>query len=92
DAVGPRREFARRFTEEIGKFTRNTLGDRWKKAIGFVTRMPEAAGLSGNSDDVVGHRQEFARRFVEGIGKLAGRSPEEDHRTRRKNAGGYQIK
>ncbi|RRT40196.1 hypothetical protein B296_00054590 [Ensete ventricosum] len=34
-------------TEGIGKFPGNMLGDRWKKAIGLVARMPEAVGLSG---------------------------------------------
>ncbi|RWV97738.1 hypothetical protein GW17_00039454 [Ensete ventricosum] len=31
DAVGPHWEFARRFTERIGKLAGNTLGDRQKK-------------------------------------------------------------
>ncbi|RWW75011.1 hypothetical protein BHE74_00016980 [Ensete ventricosum] len=31
DAVEPRREFARRFAEGIGKLVGNTSGDRWKK-------------------------------------------------------------
>ncbi|RWW60221.1 hypothetical protein BHE74_00032809 [Ensete ventricosum] len=34
---------------------------------------------------------EFARRFTEGIGKLAGRSPEEDWMTCRKNAKGFGL-
>ncbi|RZS13207.1 hypothetical protein BHM03_00044759 [Ensete ventricosum] len=33
----------------------------------------------------------FARRFAEGIGKLAGRSLEEDQKTRHKNTGGRRI-
>ncbi|RZR94894.1 hypothetical protein BHM03_00023666 [Ensete ventricosum] len=34
DAVEPRREFARRFAEGIGKLARNTPGDHRKKTIG----------------------------------------------------------
>ncbi|RWV76989.1 hypothetical protein GW17_00062247, partial [Ensete ventricosum] len=33
----------------------------------------------------------FIKRFAEGIRKLAGRYPEEDRKTHRKNAGGCQI-
>ncbi|RWW09407.1 hypothetical protein GW17_00027106 [Ensete ventricosum] len=47
DAVEPRLEFARRFTEGIEKLARNTLGDRQKKIIGLTTKMLKAAGLSG---------------------------------------------
>ncbi|RWW46023.1 hypothetical protein BHE74_00048080, partial [Ensete ventricosum] len=47
DAVGPRREFARRFAEGIWKLAGNTLGDRWKKTIELTVRMPEAIELSG---------------------------------------------
>ncbi|RWW08770.1 hypothetical protein GW17_00027772 [Ensete ventricosum] len=46
DAVGPRREFARRFAEGIGKLARNTPRDRRKKTIGLIARMSEAAGLA----------------------------------------------
>ncbi|RWV81101.1 hypothetical protein GW17_00057512, partial [Ensete ventricosum] len=48
DAVGSRREFARRITEGIEKLAGNTPGDRRKKTIGLATRMPEAAGLGGS--------------------------------------------
>ncbi|RWW01350.1 hypothetical protein BHE74_00043920 [Ensete ventricosum] len=47
DAVGPRREFARRFVEGIGKLTGNMLGDYQRKTIGLAAKMPEAVGLSG---------------------------------------------
>ncbi|RRT70512.1 hypothetical protein B296_00000782 [Ensete ventricosum] len=47
DAVGPRREFAVRFTEGIEKLARNTSGDRRKKTIRPTVRIPEAAGLAG---------------------------------------------
>ncbi|RWV83530.1 hypothetical protein GW17_00054840 [Ensete ventricosum] len=33
DVEGARREFARRFTEGIGKLARNTSGDRWRKTV-----------------------------------------------------------
>ncbi|RWV95480.1 hypothetical protein GW17_00041891 [Ensete ventricosum] len=46
DAVGPRQEFARRFTEGIGKLARNTLGDHRKKTIGLTIKIPKVAGLS----------------------------------------------
>ncbi|RRT55972.1 hypothetical protein B296_00029518, partial [Ensete ventricosum] len=40
-------EFARRFIEGIGKLAGTTLGNRQKKTIGLVTRIPEAAELGG---------------------------------------------
>ncbi|RZS06571.1 hypothetical protein BHM03_00037252 [Ensete ventricosum] len=43
-------------------------------------------------DDAVGPRREFARRFTEGSRKHAGRSPEEDRKTHRKNVRGYRIR
>ncbi|RZS05968.1 hypothetical protein BHM03_00036552 [Ensete ventricosum] len=46
DAVGPRGEFTRRFTEGIGKLTGNTLGDRRKKTRRLAARMSEATGLA----------------------------------------------
>ncbi|RZS06439.1 hypothetical protein BHM03_00037087 [Ensete ventricosum] len=47
DAVGPRREFARRFTEGIRKLTGNTLGYCRKKTRRLTARMSEAVGLVG---------------------------------------------
>ncbi|RZS06460.1 hypothetical protein BHM03_00037114 [Ensete ventricosum] len=47
DVVGPRRKFARRFTEGIGKLARNTSGDHRKKTGKLTARMPKAAGLAG---------------------------------------------
>ncbi|RWV86439.1 hypothetical protein GW17_00051668 [Ensete ventricosum] len=47
DAVGPRREFARRFAEGIRKLVGNTPRDRRKKTERLTTRMSEAAGLAG---------------------------------------------
>ncbi|RWW40072.1 hypothetical protein BHE74_00054534 [Ensete ventricosum] len=49
DAVGSRWEFARKFTEGIGKLARNMLGDRRKKTIGLTARMLEDARLGGNN-------------------------------------------
>ncbi|RRT35643.1 hypothetical protein B296_00032622 [Ensete ventricosum] len=46
DAMGPRQEFARRFTEGIRKLAGNTLGDRRKKTIGLVARMSEATDFT----------------------------------------------
>ncbi|RWW14611.1 hypothetical protein GW17_00021605 [Ensete ventricosum] len=45
DAMGSRWEFARRFTEGIGKLARNTLGDHRKKTIGLAARMLEDTRL-----------------------------------------------
>ncbi|RRT76809.1 hypothetical protein B296_00029641 [Ensete ventricosum] len=36
DAMGPRREFARRFAEGIRKLARNTFGDRRRKNVKLV--------------------------------------------------------
>ncbi|RRT41391.1 hypothetical protein B296_00057871, partial [Ensete ventricosum] len=47
DTIGPRREFARRFTEEIGKLVGNTSGDRQKKSRRLASRMSEAVKLVG---------------------------------------------
>ncbi|RZS07514.1 hypothetical protein BHM03_00038375 [Ensete ventricosum] len=47
DAMGPRRELARRFTEEIRKLTGNTPGDRRKKTGRLVTIISESVGLAG---------------------------------------------
>ncbi|RRT49110.1 hypothetical protein B296_00035505 [Ensete ventricosum] len=47
DALGPCREFARRFTEGIRKLAGNTSGDRQNKTIRLAARMPEATGLAG---------------------------------------------
>ncbi|RWW59279.1 hypothetical protein BHE74_00033799 [Ensete ventricosum] len=47
NAVGPRREFARKFTEGIGKLAGNTPRDCQKKTIRLTARIPEAAQLSG---------------------------------------------
>ncbi|RWV96566.1 hypothetical protein BHE74_00054833 [Ensete ventricosum] len=46
DAVGSRREFARRFTEEIRKLAGNMKGDHREKAGGLAARMPEATRLA----------------------------------------------
>ncbi|RWV94534.1 hypothetical protein GW17_00042918 [Ensete ventricosum] len=48
DAVEPRKEFARRFVEGIGKLTENTPGDHRKKTIGLIARMPKTVGLGGS--------------------------------------------
>ncbi|RRT37365.1 hypothetical protein B296_00041371 [Ensete ventricosum] len=48
DAVEPCQEFAKGFTERIGKLAGNTLGDRRKKTIGLVARMLEATELGGS--------------------------------------------
>ncbi|RWV90139.1 hypothetical protein GW17_00047681, partial [Ensete ventricosum] len=45
DAVGPRREFARRFAEGIGKLAGSTPGDQWKKIRWLATRMSEVTRL-----------------------------------------------
>ncbi|RZR88279.1 hypothetical protein BHM03_00015811 [Ensete ventricosum] len=47
DAMGHRREFARRFVEGIGKLTGNTLGDHRKKTRRLIVRIPEAIRLTG---------------------------------------------
>ncbi|RRT69026.1 hypothetical protein B296_00027071 [Ensete ventricosum] len=46
DAVGPRREFATRFVEGIGKFVRSTLGDHRKKTGSLTARILEVTGLA----------------------------------------------
>ncbi|RZS02855.1 hypothetical protein BHM03_00032965 [Ensete ventricosum] len=46
DAVGSRREFARRFAEGIGKLAGNMKGDHHEKTKGFAARMPEATRLT----------------------------------------------
>ncbi|RWW46697.1 hypothetical protein BHE74_00047364, partial [Ensete ventricosum] len=40
-------KFTRRFTEGIGKLTRNMPGDRWKKTERLAARMSEATRLAG---------------------------------------------
>ncbi|RRT47551.1 hypothetical protein B296_00009692 [Ensete ventricosum] len=45
--LGPRRKFARRFAEGIGKLAGNIPGDRRKKKRRLAARMPEATGLAG---------------------------------------------
>ncbi|RZS22400.1 hypothetical protein BHM03_00055170, partial [Ensete ventricosum] len=47
DALGPHREFARRFAEGIGKLAGNTPGDRRKKTIRLTVRLSEAVRLAG---------------------------------------------
>ncbi|RWV95898.1 hypothetical protein GW17_00041433 [Ensete ventricosum] len=47
DAVGLRREFARRFAKGIEKLAVNTPGDCRKKTKRLTARMLEAAGLAG---------------------------------------------
>ncbi|RWV83983.1 hypothetical protein GW17_00054346 [Ensete ventricosum] len=54
DVVGPRREFARRFTERIGKLAGNTPGDHQKKIGRLTVRMSEATRLPGNPHPVTG--------------------------------------
>ncbi|RWW52587.1 hypothetical protein BHE74_00040967 [Ensete ventricosum] len=44
--MGSHQEFARRFTEEIGKLAGNIKGDHREKTGGLVARMPEATGLA----------------------------------------------
>ncbi|RRT77370.1 hypothetical protein B296_00009540 [Ensete ventricosum] len=46
DAVGSRREFARRFAEWIKKLAGNMKGDHREKTEGLVARMLEATGLA----------------------------------------------
>ncbi|RWV84448.1 hypothetical protein GW17_00053838 [Ensete ventricosum] len=46
NAVGSRREFARRFIEGIGKLVGNMKGDHWKKTGGLATRMSKATRLA----------------------------------------------
>ncbi|RZR72833.1 hypothetical protein BHM03_00017559 [Ensete ventricosum] len=57
DTVGPRREFAKRFTERIEKLVGNMPGDLQKKTIGFIAIMPEAIGLVGvrSRISLIGH-------------------------------------
>ncbi|RWW60955.1 hypothetical protein BHE74_00032010 [Ensete ventricosum] len=47
DVVGPHREFARRFTEGIGKLAGNTPDDHRKKTKRLIVRMSEAVRLAG---------------------------------------------
>ncbi|RZS11650.1 hypothetical protein BHM03_00043008 [Ensete ventricosum] len=47
NAVGPRREFARRFAERIGKLAGNMTGDCRKKTRRLTVRIQEAARLAG---------------------------------------------
>ncbi|RWW46720.1 hypothetical protein BHE74_00047334, partial [Ensete ventricosum] len=47
DAVGPHREFTRRFAKGIMKLAGNTMGDRRKKTGRFTVRISEAAELTG---------------------------------------------
>ncbi|RZS20237.1 hypothetical protein BHM03_00052727 [Ensete ventricosum] len=46
DAVGSRREFAKRFVEGIRMLARNMKGDHRKKTRELTARMPEATGLA----------------------------------------------
>ncbi|RWV89792.1 hypothetical protein GW17_00048047 [Ensete ventricosum] len=46
NAVGPRREFARRFADGIEKLAGNTPGDHLEKTRRLVVRMPETTGLT----------------------------------------------
>ncbi|RWW42459.1 hypothetical protein BHE74_00051991 [Ensete ventricosum] len=46
DAVGSRREFARRFAQGIGKLIGNITGDHWKKTRGLAARLPKATRLA----------------------------------------------
>ncbi|RWW03881.1 hypothetical protein GW17_00032924 [Ensete ventricosum] len=46
DAVGSRREFAKRFTEGIEKLVGNLNGDHREKTEGLTARMSEAIGLA----------------------------------------------
>ncbi|RRT42968.1 hypothetical protein B296_00043405 [Ensete ventricosum] len=50
DAVGSRREFARKFVEGIGKLAGNMKGDHWEKTGGLAARMSEATGLCGTPE------------------------------------------
>ncbi|RWV79409.1 hypothetical protein GW17_00059464 [Ensete ventricosum] len=47
NAVGPRREFVKRFTKEIGKRAGNMPGDRQKKTGRLTVRMSDDARLAG---------------------------------------------
>ncbi|RWW62353.1 hypothetical protein BHE74_00030508 [Ensete ventricosum] len=50
NAVGPHREFTRRFAKGIRKLTGNTPGDHQKKTKRLVIRMLEVAELAGKKD------------------------------------------
>ncbi|RWW07347.1 hypothetical protein BHE74_00006478 [Ensete ventricosum] len=52
DAVGPRREFARRFTKTIEKLNGNIPRDHQKKTIGLAARMLEVVGLAGGEAEI----------------------------------------
>ncbi|RWV83591.1 hypothetical protein GW17_00054775 [Ensete ventricosum] len=47
DVVGPRQEFARRFTEGIRKLARNMQGDHRKKTKKLTAKILEAVVLAG---------------------------------------------
>ncbi|RWV93297.1 hypothetical protein GW17_00044260 [Ensete ventricosum] len=64
DTVEPRREFAKRFVEGIGKLAGNTPGDRQKKTIGLVAIMSEVTRLGGNFDGWTAHTLEIRRQLV----------------------------
>ncbi|RZS16008.1 hypothetical protein BHM03_00047950, partial [Ensete ventricosum] len=72
--------------EGIWKLVRNTLGDRWRKTIRLVARIPKTTELVGGAFDggtisaggctACTH---FFHEFAKGIGKLARNTPG-DHR------------
>ncbi|RWW11030.1 hypothetical protein GW17_00025389 [Ensete ventricosum] len=69
-------DFARRFTEGIGKLARNMSGDCRKKTIGLTARIPEATGLTGVKSmhrvDAVGNLPGVRWELAEGIESLLG--------------------
>ncbi|RWV96708.1 hypothetical protein GW17_00040557 [Ensete ventricosum] len=54
NAIGPRREFARRFAERIGKLAGNMTGDCRKKTRRLTVRIQEADWRERNGKDTVG--------------------------------------
>ncbi|RZS01113.1 hypothetical protein BHM03_00030916 [Ensete ventricosum] len=77
DAMGSRWEFARRFTEGIGKLARNTLGDHRKKTIGLAARMLEDTRLDWRLITIEGFLQlgltkVMSMHRVDAVGNLPG--------------------
>ncbi|RWW18341.1 hypothetical protein BHE74_00031131 [Ensete ventricosum] len=56
DAMGPRREFARRFAEGIRKLTRNTFGDRRRKNVKLVAVESGGCWITGVNHPYPGFR------------------------------------
>ncbi|RRT41956.1 hypothetical protein B296_00054154 [Ensete ventricosum] len=74
----------------------NSPGVRWELADGIESLPGWRKGVRQKKTEthrkiVEGSRKACRERFAEWIGKLAGRSPEEDRKTRHKNVGGCRI-